>query len=485
MRLLNRLLPKSLAGRMITLLLLALGAAQVISVVIFVAERGRAVHLAKQEELLYRIASVVHLLNDTPEILHGRALEAVSTRYVQFFVADTSAVDAGVADNRLRRQLSELLEGEAQEILADTEKDDGLLGWPWARGSAEDPAANGETIAQRAYTDKPEGENEPLASPRYRGHPALTIAIHLLDQRWLNVVILTRGSLSRWAWPPLLSLGIMAITVSMVVVLMVRRITRPLARLTTAADRLGRGEDFEPVPEQGSEDVRYTTRAFNRMRERLERFVQDRTRMLAAISHDLRTPLTSLRLRAEFIEDVETREKILDTVEEMQRMTEATLTFARQAATKEETRTVDMAALLDSLCQDLGDLGADVTFEGAEKTPYTCRPVALKRAIRNLIENAVAYGQRARVTLNTTADDVMIVIDDEGSGIPEVDFERAFEPFVRLEESRNPETGGIGLGMSIARSIVRGHGGDISLQNRVKGGLRVSILLPRHEPPHR
>lgn len=459
MKFMSRWLPKSLAGRMIALLLLALLAAQVISVVIFVAERGRAVHLAKQEELLYRIASVVHLLNDTPKTLHGRVLQAVSTRHVRFFLADTSAVDAGITanrDNRLRRQLSELLAGEAQEILADLEKDDGL-----------------------------QGENEPLASPKHGGHPVVTIAIRRPDQRWLNVVILSRGSLSRWAWPPLVSLGVMAVMLSVVVVLMVRRITRPLARLTAAADRLGRGEDFEPVPEQGPEDVRRTTRAFNRMRERLERFVQDRTRMLAAISHDLRTPLTSLRLRAEFIEDAEAREKILDTVEEMQRMTEATLTFARQAETKEETRTVDLAALLDSLCQDLADLGAQVSFTAAEKTPFACRPVVLKRAIRNLIENAVTYGRCARVTLTTTADHVLIVIDDQGPGISDADLERVFEPFVRLEESRNPETGGIGLGMSIARSIVRGHGGDITLQNRAEGGLRVSVDLPRHEQPHR
>jgi signal transduction histidine kinase len=218
------------------------------------------------------------------------------------------------------------------------------------------------------------------------------------------------------------------------------------------------------------------------MRGRLQRFVQDRTRMLAAISHDLRTPITTLRLRAEFIDSEETRAKILETLEEMQRMTEATLAFAREEAATEETRRVDLAALVDSVCADLADLGQDVTFSGPERLTYDCRPLSLKRALRNLIENAVAYGERARVALVASEDALCVVIDDDGPGIPEADFERVFQPFVRLEESRSRETGGIGLGMAIARSIVRAHGGEIELANRPAGGLRVTIRLPVADP---
>jgi signal transduction histidine kinase len=264
-----------------------------------------------------------------------------------------------------------------------------------------------------------------------------------------------------------------------IVVLMIRRMTRPMADLAAAAERLGRGEAVPPVPERGPEDVRQTTRAFNRMHGRLQRFVQDRTRMLAAISHDLRTPLTSLRLRAEFVDDEETRAKILEALDEMERMTEATLAFAREEARREDTRTVDLAALVDSLCEDLRDLGMDVSYGGPPSLLYPCRSMSLKRAVRNLIENAVTYGKRARVTLTRDEQEMRIVIDDDGPGIPEADFERVFAPFVRLEESRSQETGGIGLGMAIARSIVRGHGGDITLANRAEGGLRVAIHLPR------
>jgi signal transduction histidine kinase len=230
---------------------------------------------------------------------------------------------------------------------------------------------------------------------------------------------------------------------------------------------------------QGPVDIQKTIRAFNRMRTRLERFVQDRTHMLAAISHDLRTPITALRGRAELIDEAETRDKILATLDEMQRMTEATLAFVRAEATQEDTRLIDLAALVESLCDDLSDTGQNVTFSGPGKTPYRCRSVSLKRAFSNLIENAVTYGQQARVALTAERDALHITIDDDGPGIAAPDMERVFEPFVRLETSRSRDTGGVGLGMAIARSIVRWHGGDITLENRQEGGLRVLVRLPR------
>ncbi len=153
--------------------------------------------------------------------------------------------------------------------------------------------------------------------------------------------------------------------------------------------------------------------------------------------------------------------------------------FVREEAAREESRQVDLAALIESLCQDLQDLGLDVHMAEAARSPYGCRPVALVRALRNLIENAVRYGKRARLALSETAQDRVILIEDDGPGIAESDFERVFEPFVRLESSRSEETGGIGLGLAIARSIVRDHGGDIELENRAEGGLRVRVRLPK------
>jgi signal transduction histidine kinase len=200
--------------------------------------------------------------------------------------------------------------------------------------------------------------------------------------------------------------------------------------------------------------------------------------MLAAISHDLRTPITSLRLRAEFVEDEETRSRILDTLDEMQSMTEATLAFAREEAAEEETRTVDLAALVDSVVADLAELGHAVAFVGAERTLIACRRTALRRALRNLVDNAATYGKRAIVRLEQDPRELRVVIEDEGPGIPVPEKERVFEPFVRLEPSRSRETGGIGLGLAIARTIVRNHGGDIVLENRTDGGLRATVHLP-------
>jgi signal transduction histidine kinase len=265
----------------------------------------------------------------------------------------------------------------------------------------------------------------------------------------------------------------------LIAVLVAHRVARPMRRLAFAAEAFGRGEEIARLPEEGPTDIRRTAEAFNRMQERLRRFVADRTSMLAAIGHDLRTPITSLRLRAEFVTDEEMREKILATLDEMQAMTEATLAFAREEATGEPTRVIDLSALAESVCNDLADIGWNVTFADSGKIPYRCRPAALRRAMRNLIENAVRYGGEARVSLALADEWFEIAVDDSGPGIPDEEFERVFAPFFRLEGSRSRTTGGVGLGLSIARTIVRGHGGDIVLANLRGGGLRAMIRLPQ------
>jgi len=255
-------------------------------------------------------------------------------------------------------------------------------------------------------------------------------------------------------------------------------LTRPLRALAERADAFGRGTVEPPPPEAGPEEARRLIAAFTRMQERLRRFVADRTRMLAAIGHDLRTPITSLKLRAELLDDAEARSRMLATLDEMERMTEATLAFAREDATAEPSRSVDLAALISSFADDLTEMGKPVTFADAARLPYVCRPTALRRALANLVENAIQYGERARVTLGATSAGPVITIDDDGPGIPEDQIEQAFKPFVRLETSRSRETGGAGLGLAIARSIVLAHGGDLVLSNRPEGGLRAEIRLP-------
>ncbi|MFO1074841.1 MAG: ATP-binding protein [Geminicoccaceae bacterium] len=458
----RRLIPQGLTGQLLAVLLLALLAGQALSLVIFADERRIALRAANREQVLARTASLVTLLGETPTSLHPRILAATSSRGLRFSIDPTSLVDPALprhAGNPLAAELREEL-GGSRPILVEIGDE--------RRLRAPDEDAPAARPSRRAGME-PGHERRPGL--------ALLVSVQLDDGSWLNAGTAFPPP-PGWALPSLASLGVSAALVALVVVLLVRRITHPMHRLATAADALGRGEAGAPVPEAGPREVRRTTRAFNRMQARLRRFVEDRTRLLAAISHDLRTPITSLRLRAELVEEEENRERMLVTLDEMERIVEASLEFARQEASSEATRSVDLAALIESVVSDLADLGRDARFAGAPRTPYACRPAGLKRALRNLVENAIAYGGGAEVRLERRGDQLALVVADRGPGIPAEMLEKVLEPFVRLESSRSRETGGIGLGLAIARTIARAHGGDVVLANRAGGGLEASLLLP-------
>jgi signal transduction histidine kinase len=472
---LQRWYPKRLTSQMIGLLLGALVIAQVANFLIFMDERRAAIRLVERTQILERTASLVQLIENSSPTIHGKMVQAASSRKLYFWFAEASPIPGNLpqGDNDLMSRLQELLgDHDIREvrILTHEQQKALLKGEKMAQSSAGTETSSFPKRLQQQLASLPLSEVDP---------PGLLISAHLADGRWLNVGLGINPPLSRWALPTFFSMVLAAGSICIIVVFMVKRITRPLQRLAEAAELVGRGEAITPVSEDGPVDIQQTIHAFNRMYDRLQRFVQDRTRMLAAISHDLRTPITSLRLQAELITDEEAKEKLLNTLEEMQRMTEATLAFARDEASTEPSRSVDLAALIDSLCQDLADLGMDVNCEAMDKTPYTCRPVSLKRALRNLIENAVTYGHRARVELRQAEGDFQILIRDDGPGIPDQDRERVFQPFVRLEESRSHATGGIGLGMAIARSIVRQHGGDITLAKEEPQGFCVTVHLPQ------
>ncbi len=470
--LIQRLLPRSLTGQMVGLLLLALAMSQAIAFVVFSDERVVMMKGAAKEEFLMRSASTARLLEATPPALHAEILRAVGASYTRYWVAAESTTDAG---QWTREAWNQLAEGMMTRTRHGHPTPDPLADG-WSSWIATASAATNDAV----WRDLPPRVGLFTGPARFlylEEANAMGLTVQLSNGRWLNAFFAKRMP-SMWSSQSYLSLGLTALALSIIAVFIARRIAQPLRQLGNAAEKLGRGEDVVPLPERGPLDVRRTAEAFNRMQTRLRRFVEDRTRMLAAIGHDLRTPLTSLRLRAEFVSDEETREKLLSTVEEMQAMTEATLVFAREDATGEATRTVNFPALLESTCADLADLGWDVSFAEAEPMTYRCRPDALRRALRNLVENAVRYGGQARVGLSQATDGIEITVDDAGPGIPDCDLDRVFQPFVRLEHSRNRETGGVGLGLSIARSIARAHGGDVVLANRA-GGLRALIRLPR------
>jgi len=447
---------RSLTGQWITLMLLALAVSQILFFGIYRDDQSRTVFMLRRDEFLSRAASVARLLDRAESRLHPDILTTASTIAVRYWIGPAPETDPLAWEERARGQL---MESSRPPALKDLPLQEDVH---WATLPLED--WKGGSPAMLVHL------------PKWNG---FGLATNIGGERWLHAVYAKPGPPFGPPGTYYISMAITAVALCLVTALIASRVGRPLRRLTEAAEKLGRGEETDRLPEEGADDIRRTTTAFNRMQSRLKRYVEDRTVMMAAISHDLRTPITSLRLQAEFVNDPETRDKLVATLDEMKSITEAGLAFAREDAATEPTRTLDMHALLESLCEDLEQLGWEVKFTGEGSLPWRCRPDSLRRALRNVIENAVRYGNRAQVSTELAESSLEIFIDDDGPGISDVDRERVFTPFVRLESSRNRSTGGTGLGLTIARTILRNHGGDLFLVNRSGGGLRATLHLPR------
>lgn len=261
--------------------------------------------------------------------------------------------------------------------------------------------------------------------------------------------------------------------------LAVRVATRPLSRLAQAARALGEDPNRPPLETSGPTEVSLAANAFNQMQQRLQDYVGERTRILAAISHDLQTPITRLRLRAEEIDDDTLRARIQSDLDAMQALAREGLDYARSLDASAPLQPVDLEALVDSLCEDARDMGWSVSRAGNLAAPVPAQVTALRRALWNLVENGVKFGQKVDITLRETGDDHRIEVRDHGPGLAEADLERVFEPFYRTEYSRSRDTGGTGLGLAIARNLMRAQGGNVTLQNAAEGGLIATLTLPR------
>jgi len=320
------------------------------------------------------------------------------------------------------------------------------------------------------------GARMPHGMPSMR--PA-TVQVRLRDGTWASFSYAAPPLRVAWPYHLLIEALALMLLVVAVSVVAVRRATRPLAVLASAADELGANINRAPLAEEGPDEVRRAARAFNSMQARLKDYIEDRGRILAAIAHDLKTPLALLRLRTEALSnDAELKAKFEGDLQRMERLVTETLDFVRTLDSPEAAQPVDMAALLESIKVDGSALGWQVEITGSAK-PYPGKVQALQRCVTNLVENAVRYGTRARVALEDADDALRIRIRDEGPGIPEPELERVFEPFYRLESSRNRATGGTGLGLAIARTIARAHGGNVTLRNAEGGGLEALLLLPK------
>ncbi|MBC8792018.1 MAG: two-component sensor histidine kinase [Tagaea sp. CACIAM 22H2] len=264
-----------------------------------------------------------------------------------------------------------------------------------------------------------------------------------------------------------------------------RRLVLPLTALAAAAERFGRGPDTPglprppALPRSGPREIVAISARFDAMRERISRFIAERAAMLAAIGHDLRTPLTRMRLRVERVADPELRAQLSRDIDELETLASETRDFSAIAQAHGSDDKVDLASLAQTIADAHADRGDEVVYHGPRHASVRGRPDALRRAIENLVANALRYAGHATLRLADGDGELRLSIDDSGPGVPESELERVFEPFVRLEESRNRDTGGTGLGLAIARDLVRGHGGEIRLENRREGGLRATIVLPK------
>lgn len=511
-RLIKRLWPQSLTAQLVCLLLGAIILTHIVLGVMLAEERRDAVASERRGYALSRVAAISRILTTTPRDNWADVLRVAQSPQNRLRLVPESDVVSGdgFTSETLTRRFNEALDLETGvparvEMLSEDEcwserktlrheKDAFLERDRMERSGHDDDHhdRDGDRDDDRRapwslrYLDRFDCATSPVMR--------LVVPIRILGPDgeptgtepdiWLEAMI---GGVMPPPWfvfESSLRVLLSTLVIAVITFFLARRISRSWGILARATDRVGRGDYPEPVPETGPIEIRRATRAFNRMTARLKRFVEDRTRMLAAISHDLRTPITSLRLRAEFVDDPENRARIIETLNEMEQMVEAAMTFAREETANEETRKIDLTALVESAVEDLAETGRPIRYIGEVDTRvYPCRPLSIKRAFGNLVSNALNFGDTVEVAVRDADDGgLWIEIADDGPGIPVEQREQVFEPFFRIEASRNRDTGGIGLGMAIARTAVRAHGGEIYLEDSLKGGLLARIYLPPAQP---
>jgi signal transduction histidine kinase len=451
-RFLARLKPDSLAARFVWLLAGALIAANCVAFLVLGYEGRRFDRAAQDAREVERTTGLVAALQSVEQPLWRTIIASASNRFVQVKIDNTPVVTQSGSDARaleVRGAIAAQLPGQ-QVLVAQLPR----------------------FAMQR---DVPRDANK---AERGRRMGALLVSVQFetagRKDKWLNIISYEAARNAGIGLQVLLTtLGLSLISVLGVGLLFVRQLVRPLSALAKAAEAAGRGDRTARVPVEGAREFRNTSLAFNDMQAKIAGFDAERMRTLGAVGHDLRTPITGLRIRAEMLDDEDTRNAFVRTLDDMTVMADGLVTFAKGTREAEEPVALDLAPFLEELCKTRG-----AVFAGGGQAKIRARPVALGRAIGNLIDNALRYGGFATVRLETTRNAVFILVEDDGPGIAPERLEAMFEPFVRGEDSRNAETGGAGLGLSIVRSIIQAHGGAIVLENILPKGLRAKITLP-------
>lgn len=447
-----RWLPRSLSGRLVIILVVGLILAQIIAAALSLHERDQALVHFSDQQWVQRDADAVRLMESLPAGERGRVAEVLTSPRLTVSLiarfedapADASPPDAAAAS--FQAQLRAQLPGHA------------------VRGFMR-------------HVPVPSRDRGGIFELGYRTRSITEV--QLTDGSVARFDFMRPLQLAGWPYPLLVNLAVLLIAIIILALLAVRLATRPLTALAAAADRLGHDINRPSLPERGPVEVRRAARAFNDMQVRLKRYLEDRTRLLTAISHDLRTPITRLRLRTELLEDEQLKAKINKDLHDMESMTGATLDFLHGLEQGEAVQPMDLMALLESMAADAAEVHQPVSVSGALSGLIYARPQALKRCLENLITNAVRYGGRADIRVQDRGMQVEVRVRDHGPGIPAGELEKVFEPYYRLENSRSRESGGTGLGLGIARNIAEVHGGTLSLCNHPEGGLEAVLVLPR------
>ena len=471
-----RLAPRSLFGRLVLVLLGGMLLAQLATTYINRTERDQLLYRAGGMRLAQQISDIVKLLDSLPAAERKRVVAVFNAPPLAVsldrpaVVGDKSPAEADFPQTMFLTVLRYALGDEAKVVVIRSESaPESLRHTPRGGPSADMPMMQG----------RGGGWGRGAGGGFPQGGAFFTVQVALQDGTW--VTFDSHVSPQAIGMPLRLAATLLVLLVTVIVLslIAVRWVTGPLSALAGAAEKLGEDINRPPLPETGPSEAQRAARAFNTMQQRLSRFIADRTRVFTAMSHDLKTPITRLRLRTEMLEDEELKAKFTKDLQEMESMVTQTLDFMRDASTGEALQPIDTMALLESLQTDYQGTGSKVDIEGRTGQPYPGRPLALRRCLTNLVDNAIRYGKRATIKVEDAADRLSIRVLDEGPGIPEQELAQAFEPFFRGEASRNRETGGTGLGLGIARNIARAHGGDLVLRNRTQGGLEAVLTLPR------
>lgn len=443
--------PASMTGRIFLILLLGILASIALTFWLAFGERQRAIGQFRDFHALERTEQLVLALDALPAARRAAFLATAKRIGLQV----ESAPD-GVPDNARRSAFAAAL---GERLGPDYR----VMSMPASRADCpqlHDRARMGMEPPRRASCE--------------------VTRIRLRDGSLLRLTVLPpRGPLPPLHGDFLAYLALFVVSIGVLAYLVARMTLRPLKQLAQAADDLGRDINHPPLAQQGGSEIRQATSAFNAMQARIRQHIGQRTQMLAAITHDLQTPLTRLRLRLEKVSDAELRDKLIGDLSAMQAMVREGLELARSMDSTEAMRELDLDSLLDSVCTDAADAGQDVRLQGQTGMAVMARPATLRRCLVNLIDNAVKYGHSAQLTVEPSADDsACIRIRDAGPGIAPDQLDKVFEPFYRIDTSRSRDTGGTGLGLTIARNIAGQHGGSLTLANHPQGGLVATLVLP-------